>query len=194
MMAAVLLLSACTYQANVAPTAAPAGEVMMDRRLSYPVSYYVSPELSSLTRDASEGFACSAHEFPVNAGPAIASSIRSVNETAFASIVPGGTLTEAAPGANRHIAYQLDSFNPRLHFEQGWWSGTAVANTELVIRVTAYDAQGNEILRTVVSGTGYGEADGGCDAGAEALQESTNQAIKRTMENYVSRVINAQQL
>lgn len=58
------------------------------------------------------------------------------------------------------------------------------------MRVTVYDAQAKELNRAVVSGTGYGEIDGGCDAGAKALEIAVNQAIKTAMENHVSRMIN----
>ena len=74
--AVVLALSGCTYQANVAPTSAAAADIAPGRTIDRPVSYYVSPELASLSRDASEGYVCSAHNFPVNAGPAIATSIQ----------------------------------------------------------------------------------------------------------------------
>jgi hypothetical protein len=67
-------LSGCTYQANVAPTVAAAADIAPGRTVDKPVSYYVSPELASLTRNASEGYVCSANAFPVNAGPAIVST------------------------------------------------------------------------------------------------------------------------
>ena len=68
------------------------------------------------------------------------SSIRTTNDAAFKKIVPGGGMTDAAARAERHIVFQLENFNPRIHFEVGWWSGTAIANAELAMRVTVYDA------------------------------------------------------
>jgi hypothetical protein len=112
-VAAALLLAGCTYKANVAPTAAAAADIMPGRQVDLPASQFISPEIESLTRNASEGYACSANSFPVNAGPAIAGSIRSTNEAAFAQLLPGGTMTEAAPGAQRHMVFQLESFAPR---------------------------------------------------------------------------------
>ena len=193
-IAAALILGGCTYQANVAPTAVAAADIAPGRTIDRPVSYYVAPELASLKREASGGFTCSAHDFPVNAGPAIAESIRSTNNAAFTKIVTGGGMTDAAPGAERHIVFALESFNPRLHFESGWFSGTAIANAELAIRVTVHDAGAQALNRSVVAGSGYGEIDGGCDAGAKALETATNQAIKAAMQNYVSRIINGGQV
>ena len=189
-----LALSGCTYSADVAPSTSAAGEVLPDRKIAYSASYFIDPELASLNRDASVGHMCSAHSFPVSAGPAISSSIGTVNDAAFEEIRQGGSVSRGSDGVDRHIVYQLDSFVPRLHFESGFWQGTAVANVELVLKVTVYDAAGNAVVRTRASGTGYGEIDGGCDAGAEALGIATNQAIKRAMENYVDRVINAGQV
>src|SRR5262249_32155712 len=145
-------------------------------------------------REASEGYVCSAHSFPVNAGPAISESIREVNDAAFSKIVPGGTMTAAGEGADEHVVFQLEQFNARLHFETGFWQATAIANTDLALKVTVLDASGKETQRAVASGSGYGELDGGCDAGAKALEAATNQAIKNTMESYVSRMINSGQI
>jgi hypothetical protein len=189
-LVAALALGGCTYQANVAPTVAAAANIAPGRTVDKPVSYYVSPELASLSRNASEGYVCSANAFPVNAGPAIASSIQTTNDAAFKKVVPGGGATDAAPGAQRHVVFQLESFNPRIHFEAGWWTGTAIANAELAIRVTVYDPAAQEVNRAVIAGSGYGEQDGGCDAGAKALEIAVNQAIKTAMQNYVSRMIN----
>jgi len=193
-VAAALAVAGCTYQANVAPTASAAADIAPGRTVDKPVSYYVAPELAALKREASEGFTCSANAFPVNAGPAIVTSIQNTNNAAFTKVIPGGSMTEAAPGAERHIVFQLESFNPRIHFEAGWFSGTAIANAELAMRVTVYDASAREINRSVIAGSGYGELDGGCDAGAKALETATNQAIKGAMQNYVSRVINGGQI
>jgi len=189
-VALALALGGCTYQANVAPTTTAAADIAPGRTVDRPVSYYVSSELASLSRNASEGYVCSANAFPVNAGPAIASSIQTTNDAAFKKIIPGGGMTDAAPGAERHIVFALEQFTSRIHFEQGWWSGTAIANTELTMRVTVYDEHAQELNRAVISGTGYGEIDGACDAGARALETATNQAIKTAMQNYVSRIIN----
>ena len=189
-----LVLSGCTYAADVAPSTTAAGDILPQRKIAHPASYFIDPELASLNRDASEGYSCSAHKFPISAGPAISSSIRSVNDSAFEQIAEGGSASQGSNGVERHLVYQLDSFLPRLHFEAGFWQATAVANVELVLKVTAYDAAGNALIRTRVSGIGYGEMDGGCDAGAEALSVATSQAIKRAMENYVDRVINAGQV
>jgi hypothetical protein len=188
-------LAGCTYTAQVAPTTAAASAVLPQRQIELPSSYYVTDEIASLNRSASEGYMCSANKFDVNAGPAIASSIRSVNQTAFKSISEGGTLTQPAEGAKWHIVFELDSFTPRIHFEPGFWSATSIANVELVLKVTAYDESAKQILRISAAGDGYGESDGGgCSSGADALSIATNEAIKRTMESYVNQVVNAGQL
>jgi hypothetical protein len=194
LLALSLLLGGCTYNAQVSPSSSAAGEILPSRKIAYPTSYFVDTELASLNRDASEGYSCSAHKFPVSVGPAISSSIRSVNDSAFEQVAEGGTASQAGDGVERHLVFQLDSFEPRLRFEPGFFQGTAVANVELVLKVTVYDKTGNALVRTRITGSGYGEMDGGCGAGAEALGIAANQAVKRTMESYVDRVINAQQI
>jgi hypothetical protein len=122
----------------------------------------------------------------VNAGPAIVSSIRTVMRRSRTSF----TAATGGPGAERHVVFQLENFNPRVHFEAGWWSGTAIANAELAMRITVYDANSQETNRAVVAGSGYGELDGDCDA--RQLEVAVNQAIKTTIKNYVSRMINGE--
>lgn len=189
-----LLATGCTYSANVAPTSAAAAEILPNRTINRSASIYVAPELSSIMRTAQPSYVCSAHTFPVNAGPAIQSSILSTNEAAFSGIIPGGTRSTGAPGAYRHIVFDLESFNPRLDFTETFASGRALANAELLMRVTVLDERNNPILRTVVSGQGSSERDGFCPVGAQALQEATSLAIRRALENYVFRVINSQQI
>lgn len=191
---AASLLAGCTYQANVAPSTAAAASVVPAKRVNSSVSYYVAPDLASLRRSASEGYMCSAHDFPVDAGPAIDSSIKSINAAAFAGDATVTNTATPAPGVQRHLNFQLDSFMPRLRFETGFWSATALANVELTIRVNILDALGTMVGNALLAGTGYAESDGGCPEGAKVLEEATNQAIKRAMEDYVAKVINSGQL
>lgn len=187
-------LGACTYQANIAPQGAAAGEVMPGRRLAYPVSVYVEPELADLTREADTGYMCSAHAYPVKVGPAIVSTLRNVDEAAFARIVPGGTRSAMAPGAQRHLVFGLEEFRASLDFSPGFWTGKANAQAELTMKVTALGEGNREILRTVVTGEGSSRKEGDCPTGAQALTEAVNKAVKRAAEEYVFKVINAQQL
>lgn len=189
-----ILIGGCTYTAEVAPTMAPAAEIMPDRQLSYPASIYIEPELESLSRDIRPSFVCSAHNYPLNAGNAITSTFRNLNEEIFSDVIPGGSSSQGANGAVRHIVYQYEGFNPRLNFATGFWTGTAQANVEVIIKVIVYDENGMQLMRTIVDGQGFAERDGECGVGAETLAEATQVAIRRAAENYVHKVVNSDRL
>ena len=191
----VLGVSACAYQANVSPTAAPAAEIMPGRTIDAPASMYVTPQLAQLSRVADIGFTCSAHSFPINAGPAIVSTARTVNEETFSSLVPGGTLSEPGEGAQYHVVFDLEEFNPRVDFAREFWSARVIAEVEITMSATVLDASGNRVVRTLISGEGNSnQTTGGCDDGADALAEATTEAIGRAFESYVLRVVNSDQI
>lgn len=188
-------VSACAFQANVSPTAAPAAEIMPNRTIDAPASMYVAPELASLSQNAAVGYTCSAHTFPINAGPAIVSTARTVNEGTFSALVPGGTLSEPGEGATYHVVFDYEEFNPRVDFVAEYFNARAIAEVEIVMSATLLDASGNRILRTLISGEGNSnQTTGGCEAGADALAEATTEAIGRAFENYVLRVVNSDQI
>lgn len=82
----------------------------------------------------------------------------------------------------------------RLDFAPGVWQARAQANVDLLMRVRVYDAMGEELLRAVVEGNGFGEAPGDCAAGAQALGAAATKAIERALEEYVYKVINSDQI
>lgn len=81
-----------------------------------------------------------------------------------------------------------------MEYSPGLFTSTAIANVELVLRVRVLDGEDNEILRTMVSGSGFGEHTGDCEAGAEALSRATTMAVERAAESYVYRVINSSEI
>lgn len=194
LVATSVILSACTYNANVAPAPAAASEVLPTRRLPYTVSYFVDPSVATLEKNAQTGFTCSAHAFPVNVGPAISSTIRSVNAVAFANAREEGSRNEGADGVKRHIVLDLIEFNPKLDFSQGFWTSRAHGRVEIVLRAIALDETNKTILTATISGEGSADQTGGCSNGADALAEAANKAVRRLGQDYANKFVNAQQL
>jgi hypothetical protein len=183
-----LLAAGCTYNVPVTPSTAAAGAVAGKPRIETPVSYALTPELAALKGDADQVYVCSAHAYPIDAGPAIADSIEAVNDSAFAHVVPADG-QEIGAGAARHILLALEDFTAKLTFEMGWWSGTAHSNVSLKMRATVTDASGAVLLDTPLSGSGFGKEDGDCDVGANALSRAANQAIEAMTKDYITRVV-----
>src|SRR5262245_57702959 len=105
LLLSVASLTACATNVDVSPVTASDLGIVPDREIHYPVSFYISPDLSTARRNI-EGD-CS--DSSVAAGPAIGSSIRDVNQALFREIVPGGTQSMPARGAGRHIVFTRGS-------------------------------------------------------------------------------------
>ena len=183
-----LLAAGCTYNVPVTASTASAAAVAGMPRNETPISYALTPELAALKGDADQVYVCSAHAYPIDAGPAIADLIEAVNDAAFAHVVPADGQAIGA-GATRHILLALEDFTAKLSFEMGWWSGTAHSDVSLKMRATVTDAAGAVLLDTPLSGVGFGKEGGDCDAGAQALSKAANQAIEAMTKDYIARVV-----
>jgi hypothetical protein len=187
-----LLTYGCAYNSKVVSTGAPAAEIRADKRVDAKASVFISPEIENLQQEVKpSSFVCSAHRYPLEVGNGLKQSIRKVMESSFQDIIIVKSNQGGEPGCLYQFDFQLDSFNPTLRFAQGFWSASINANTELVLKVMVRDAAGKEIVRTSVSGEGSANGDGQCGAGAEVLVDATQKSIKRTLENFVYKIINS---
>lgn len=183
------MLCGCTYNAKPVAVSSAAAEIQTNRVSKERVSLYIEPALRDLRTEADTGYVCSAHAFPVDAGDAVATSVRKVVEGAFAGYELRDTPNYEGSDIDMRVA--LEGFRVDLSFETGFWSAKANANAELVLKVDV-NRNGEPIApRTTVAGEGSGHKDGGCGEGAVASAEATEKAIKRTMENLVYKLINS---
>jgi len=176
-----LFAAGCTYNVAVTPSTAVAQPLAGTPRIERPMTFEMTPELATLKANADQVYVCSAHAYPIDAGPAIARSVEAVNDAAFANLVPAG--------GERIIRLALEDFKARLTFDMGWWDGTANANTNLVIRATVTDAAGAVLLDTPLAASGTGRKTGQCSVGADALSTAFNQTLEAVIKDYVARVI-----
>lgn len=184
-----VLLPACTYNVKPVAVASAASEIQSNRVSSERVSLYIEPELQSLRTEADTGYTCSAHAFPVDAGDAVASSIRKVVEGAFPSYELRDTPVYEGPALDMRVA--LENFRVTLGFDMGFWNATANANAELVLKVDVNRNGAPAAPRATIAGEGSGRKEGGCGEGADASAEAVEKAIKRTMENLIYKLINS---
>lgn len=189
LLACCVLLAACTYNAKPVAVTSAASEIQTNRVSKEHVSLYIEPELQDLRAEADTGYTCSAHKFPVNAGDALATSLRKVVEEAFPSYQLRDTPTYQGDALDIRVA--LETFRVDLKFDSGFWSATATANAELVLKVDVSRNGSAVISRATIAGEGQGSKDGGCGTGAEASAMATEKALKRTMENFVYKLINS---
>lgn len=191
--AGVALLSGCTYNAVAVGSGVAAAEIRADRvrDMSAGLVMNVSDAQTNI-RARKRNYSCSAHNYPIDIGPAIRQTAGRVFESSFTSYYS----QQANQSSERDIlfTFTLDEFDPVVSYSAGFWTGTALADVTIVMRVVANRSNGSEILRTSISGDGRGEADGGCDKLAEALGEAGQAAVTELFENFVYKVINSDQL
>lgn len=190
---AVVMLQGCAYTSHV-PTASGAAEIMPSRRIEAPAYVRIDPELTGLSRKASTGFICSAHNYTVNIGASITESILNTVEGAFNAVTRVESQTEAR-NDGYFLDFYLSDFAPRLRFDQGFWTVTSEANVELSLRVRAFSRQGGLVYQATVRGEGRSDnSSGGCPDGDERLTEASRKAVQRTMEDLVQKTINSRVL
>lgn len=178
----------CAHRAEVGSTSA-AHEVRRDRVQNTKAYVAISGDLANYEKVVKPGYLCGAHNYPVAVGSSIKTSIVRTVGAAHSSVV---AVTTAADAGKDGVLYtfSLDDFNPRLRFQQGFFTTTADASVELSLRTTATSSEGKELATTTVRGFGQESVDGACPSGAEALSRATEKAVRVTLENFVARVIN----
>lgn len=178
----------CAHRAEVGSTSG-AHEIRRDRVQNTKAYVAISGDLANFERVVKPGYLCGAHTYPVAVGPAIKTSIVRTVGAAHSSVI---AVTSAAEAGKDGVLYtfSLDDFNPRLRFQQGFFTSTADASVELALKTTAISMEGKELATTTVRGFGQESVDGACPAGAEALSRATEKSVRVTLENFVSRVIN----
>ena len=182
------LMIGCAHRAEVGSTSA-AHEVRRDRVQNTKAYVAISADLANYEKVVKPGHICGAHNYPVSVGPAIKNSIVRTVGAAHSSVVAVPTSADAGKDGVLYT-FTLDDFNPRLRFQQGFFTATADASVELSLRSTAISSEGKELATTTVRGFGQESVDGACPTGAEALSRATEKAVRVTLENFVSRVIN----
>lgn len=187
-----LMLSGCAYNAQVMSTSSPVAEIRPDKRIDCTASYYIESEISDLSRDIKpSSYVCSAHTFPLSVGDALKTSIVKVLDGSFSNVVVSSSKTPSDGDGRYKFIFSLDTFNPSLRFSPGFWQANIFASAEIVMKVIVADSNGKEVVRTTIFGEGSADSGGQCGDGAQLLADATQKAIKRTLENFVYKIINS---
>lgn len=186
-LAAAAALAGCTVATPVAPQTAAAAEVASGKSFNSPViiDYSFQPsDLDITVKPISyEGSACS---FPLSLSQAFYSTFDAVNHQAFRHLVPSGTADAY------RIRFELDSFDNSLVFAKRFFGATAVAHSDLTLRVSVLDPSSHEVTRQFVRGTGQMQLDvGSCNGGEPAVAGAVQKALREAAEDYAYRVVNA---
>lgn len=188
----VLALSGCAYKGQI-ESVSGAAEVMPSRRINADAAVRIGPDLSNISKKVNTGFVCSAHNFTITPGPAVAESILRTLEGSFKTVARVDAQQDRP--ATYFLDFSLDEFAPRLRFNPGFWSATPESTVELSIRVRASSPEGTPAFQTTIRGQGHHEdSSGGCGDGMPVVEEATREAVQRAMEDLAQKLINSRVL
>lgn len=165
-----------------------------DQKIATKVSYTVDEtSLSKLKKDdAVSGFQCSAHRYPVDASSAFLGSIPSMLETVFDEYEETrGSPEKSTP----QFVFRIERFEPRVKFNQKFFSADADATVELAVSVVG-TLDGKRIFGTSADTQRNSTGDAGsfCSGAGEVLADATSDAIKDVLEKIGERLANNNQL
>lgn len=191
----ITIFSGCAYKGTVSTVQAT--NIYSDNENKVPGNVRVSVDETSLTKltkdDAVQGYACAGHKFPVDGTDALRSSIPSMAEQVFESVVkvegPGG------PAGDLSLLFRVERFEPRLKFNQKFFGADAEATAELAVSVTG-TRNGARVFGTTAESqrTSSGDTGSFCSGGGQVLANATRDVIKDVLEKLGERMANSQSL
>lgn len=183
----------CAHKATVSTVRATNIYSDSDKKVVGNYTYIV--DRTSLTKlkkdDTVQGYACSAHHYPIDGGDAFVNSLPSMLEEVFETI---SRANEGDGRANRtRLVFRVERFEPRLKFNQKFFGVDAEATVELGVSVVG-TRDGKRIFGTSVDTQRSKSGDGGayCAGGGEVIADATRDAIKDVLEKLGERMANTQ--
>jgi hypothetical protein len=197
-MLSATLLAGCTYVAPVDVT--PTMDVVNSYGSKLPGSYllYVNGDQFAQSVVAT-GYGCSAHDYPLDAGPAFRTSADQTVQQLVDAVqvvdqpVPASEL--AASDKVGMISVEAQSLQARFVVLRGLASATVDANVDMTATVTV-DGRNGRLFGTTVEGSGNAQSDAGlmCGGAATALGEATQKAMDKLLAELGDRVSNSERL
>ena len=133
------------------------------------------------------GHPCSLHTYSIDAGVALDSAIRK----AMQEFLENGAEKKSASDAKRHIAFRLESYQPRFSCAIGQVEGHCTGTAEIALGITV--VRGDDRKSFTVSSERTADAAGGnmCAGALDAPAEASRKAAKDVVERAMERVLTA---
>jgi hypothetical protein len=193
------LVGGCAY--NVAPTTAPAVNVYSSYESKIPGSWVlvIDPSTEFQREIKPSTYVCSAHKYPFSSGDTIKSSISQTMGNIFEEVISRSSAPTSEELAKNSLAgvviVRLDSFQPRLACQQGFWSASCSATADMSFGVEVNGPNGRMLGTSVGSSkTHDGDAGGACGDAANVFAEAYRLSLKDSLERMAERVANAPKL
>lgn len=188
-------LSGCAHKGSVSSVQATNIYSDNEKKIPGKTRFYVDEtSLTKLVKDDTvQGYACSAHKYPVDGTDALRSSLPGMLEQVFDSVdnatTPSGSSDELS------LLFRVERFAPRLKFNQKFFGVDAEGTVEMAISVTG-TKNGTRMFGTTVDSQRTSSGDGGafCGGGGQVIADATRDVIKDVLEKIGERMANSQSL
>lgn len=194
-IAVAQILFACAHKGTVSSVTPTNIYSDSENKVGGKFSYVI--DQTSLTKlkkdDTVQGYACSAHHFPVDGTEAFISSVPPMLDQVFEDI------QKANEGESRtdriQLLFRVERFEPRLKFNQKFFGLDAEATAELAVSVTG-SKNGVRVFGTTVESQRTKSGDGGsfCSGGGVVVADAVRDSIKDVLEKLGERAANSQNL
>jgi len=187
----VFALVGCAHKIEASSVSSVNVYSTRDAKIPGNYNLVIDDNIKSLTTDVKmSSHACSAHKYPMAVGEPLAQSIRNATRSAFdqaSELKSGGTPSPEIAGT---IIYRLEDFRARLSCQQGFWSMSCTATTDIGMNVMVRDKEGKVVVNTAAnaSRTVDGEAGSMCDKAGQHVGESFTKATKEVLERLLERI------
>jgi hypothetical protein len=192
-----LLLGGCSYA--VKPVSMPAVNIYSSYEDKIPGTWIIVIDegMENISREIStSSYACSAHKYPINAGGAIATSVKRTMRSIFENTIEQNTMPTKVElerqNASGVVLVKLDSFEPRVRCSAGFWSMSCTGSADVEFGIIVR-GQSGKLLATSVgdSATVDGDGGGACEGAANVLSEAISKSVKEALERMGERLSNS---
>jgi len=144
-------------------------------------------------------YACSAHNYPFDAGDSFKTSTISTLEQVFDTIehrqAPPTREQMQSEGIAGVVMIRVDNFTPKATCTQGFWSMSCTSNVELALGVKIEGPNGSLFASSVGSQrSADGDAGGACGGVSNVVSDAYRNSLRETMERLAERVGSAPKL
>jgi hypothetical protein len=142
---------------------------------------------------------CAAHDFPFDANSAFKESVKRTVEQLVDQVeifqTPPTRETMNRDNITGTIIIKADTFEPRLTFVPGFWSGSVSSTIDMSANLTVDGPQGRLLGTSAgASRTSDNSNVGSCADGMHALSDASSKGIRELMERLGERLGNAQKV
>lgn len=197
-IAAALVLSACSYKAEVLET--PSYNVVSSYGGELPGLWLLYIDAAPLRRPIKpSSYACSFHNYPIDAAGPFATSVRQTLDNVVANIEVVESPVSAdkirARGARGMIVVRGEEVRASIDVKPGFWSA-AMESRATVIASISVDGSGGRLFGQTVEGTGTATSEAGmaCSGGAKSLGQAVNQGMGDTMRKLGEALANSERV